>query len=157
MKAMQRFEHQGPFLVSVIKHSELQTVSLTLPVDYGAIGAEHGITAHSAYCRFKNIKDALKLELNNVNTDENISSTTSPTKRNKRGKKQLSPESRAKKAKIEVEKDAKKGSAVNEASGFEVDKLDMEERTFSKRNRGKKPKASFIMENDGSEESEYYE
>ncbi|KAK6528747.1 hypothetical protein TWF694_003986 [Orbilia ellipsospora] len=41
---------------------EVSTKARSL-VDHGAVGAEHGITAHSAYCRFNDIKQALKAEL----------------------------------------------------------------------------------------------
>ncbi|KAF3178890.1 hypothetical protein EYR41_000744 [Orbilia oligospora] len=55
-KGAYKTENCGAFLLSIIKHSDLKVVQ------YEAVGQEHGITAHSAYCRFNGIKNALKAE-----------------------------------------------------------------------------------------------
>ncbi|KAF3210565.1 hypothetical protein TWF192_002364 [Orbilia oligospora] len=86
-KGAYKTENCGAFLLSTIKHSDLKVVQ------YEAVGQEHVITAHSAYCRFNGIKNALKAESQVEGTKsentENQPVQISPSK--KRGRKAASP------------------------------------------------------------------
>ncbi|KAK6502980.1 hypothetical protein TWF481_008016 [Arthrobotrys musiformis] len=86
-KGAYKTENCGAFLISIIKHSDLKVVQ------YEAVGKEHGITAHSAYCRFNGIKNALKAE-SQVETTKSEDAENSPptqvTPSKKRGRKPAS-------------------------------------------------------------------
>ncbi|KAJ6262220.1 hypothetical protein Dda_3025 [Drechslerella dactyloides] len=81
------------FLLSVIKHSDLKVW------DQAAVGAEHGITAHSAYCRYNSIRNKLKADLEAERGEESKSAPVTP----KRGRKRASPGSASKAQNVKEE------------------------------------------------------
>ncbi|KAK6361696.1 hypothetical protein TWF730_005410 [Orbilia blumenaviensis] len=97
-KGSYKTEGCGAFLLSIIKHSDLKVVQ------YEAVGKEHGITAHSAYCRFNGIKNALKAESQikaavSENAENKPPTQSSPSK--KRARKASPNKARGKRGKEE--------------------------------------------------------
>ncbi|KAF3931788.1 hypothetical protein ABW19_dt0205733 [Dactylella cylindrospora] len=130
-------ENCGPFLLSIIKHSDLKQIN------FGAVGAEHGINAHSAYCRFHGIKKAMKAEL------EGEAADTSP----KRGRKRGSPTKASKNKKKGVkneDKDMIKVSTVSDGSDVDDEEKELESPT-------KKVKREVEKKEVESDEESYYE
>ncbi|KAK6521199.1 hypothetical protein TWF506_001424 [Arthrobotrys conoides] len=134
LKGAYKTENCGAFLLSIIKHSDLKVVK------YEAVGQEHGITAHSAYCRFNGIKNALKAESQGETTEstENKPVLVSPSK--KRGRKAASPP-KPKGKKVKDEPSAAMDSElpiVNGNGGNELDEDDEEQLLSSPSKKQKK-------------------
>ncbi|KAK6351075.1 hypothetical protein TWF718_004248 [Orbilia javanica] len=146
-KGSYKTDNCGAFLLSIIRHSDLKVVK------YEAVGKEHGITAHSAYCRFKGIKNALKTDSPTETTSENAenipSTQTSPSK--KRGRKPASP-SKSKGKKVKDETIVTKGSglsgvsATGEEGGLGESDEDGEEQLLASPSKKQKRKRAVKVE-----------
>ncbi|KAF3921442.1 hypothetical protein ABW21_db0204320 [Orbilia brochopaga] len=75
-----------------------------LSVDYAAVGSEHGITSHSAYCRFNGIKNKLKAELETEGGEDAKPASAPVTPAKRGGRKRASPGSaKAQNDKVDVD------------------------------------------------------
>ncbi|EGX43506.1 hypothetical protein AOL_s00215g242 [Orbilia oligospora ATCC 24927] len=151
VKGAYKTENCGAFLLSIIKHSDLKVVQ------YEAVGQEHGITAHSAYCRFNGIKNALKAESQVENTKsentENQPVQISPSK--KRGRKAAFPtKPKGKKAKESL--NAATGPELSGVNGTGEDGLDEddEEQILSSPSKKQKKKRVVKVEKRAYESDE---
>ncbi|KAK6340996.1 hypothetical protein TWF696_009308 [Orbilia brochopaga] len=116
-KGAYKVENSERFLLSIIKHSDLKQV------DYAAVGAEHGITSHSAYCRFNGIKNKLKAALEAEGGGETKTPVTP-----KRGQKRASPGSaKALNAKMEQDDEEDIQTSVKAVNDGEIAELEAPE------------------------------
>ncbi|RVD88451.1 uncharacterized protein DFL_002636 [Arthrobotrys flagrans] len=132
-KGAYKTDKYGDFLLSIIRHSDLKVVN------YEAVGKEHGITGHSAYCRFNGIKNSLKAEsqvgtTTSENAENNSPAQVSPSK--KRGRKPASPSKpKGKKAKEEpIAAAGSNSSGANDAEENVFDEDDEEQLLSSPNN-----------------------
>ncbi|KAK6534349.1 hypothetical protein TWF281_005672 [Arthrobotrys megalospora] len=131
-----------------------------------SVGKEHGITSHSAYCRFNGIKNALKAEAQieaAISGDTENTLATQPSPSRKRGRKAASPpKARGRKMKEEPEVPTdSKGSSINgdEENNFDEDNGEELLPSPSKKQKQKKAKKGAVKVEKvfESDESDWFE